>query len=158
MQSKSGHSSYGPLWIVGTCGVAVLLLSGCGGPPARSSISGIVKLDDKVVKGGSIKLKFKTGEILQARINGNGGFAMPQGPIGEATAAVETESVKGAAKGAAPPGVGTSTGKVEGLPKDETPKEEYVKIPAKYNSVDQSGLTFNIKPGQQTISVEMKSN
>lgn len=150
MGSPSRISVWG-VFAVAT-GLGLVTLSGCGGAsgPARSSISGTVKLDGAPLAEGTISFiptGPKGGPSSGAPIaNGKYTIAAAGGPTA-GDQKVEIHSLKKTGKQipVAPPAV-SATGTV-----DETVEA----IPAKYNSA--TTLTQTVKAGHNTFDFDLKS-
>lgn len=129
--------------------VALLFLgaSGCGGSKT-GNVSGKVLLNGKPVPGGYVNF-FPTGENTSAKtspIREDGSYSVPGVPVGMAKITVQ---------GVAGPVTPTNVQ----MPKDmEMPRSDRktVDVPAKYSTTEQSGLTFDVKPGAQEFTIELK--
>jgi hypothetical protein len=109
---------------------ALMTLSlGCGPEPPvdenRTTVSGVVTLDGKPLPGGALTFTAVDSVIGSTVFIGEGGrYKTTRAPIGANVVTIETEMLK----------YGNPTA--------------YVPIPAKYADPTQSGLTAEIKPGE----------
>jgi hypothetical protein len=128
------------------CGTAALVLAGCSRSGLESSVAGSVTLDGK-----SLGL----GGVVFAPISGGGNPSV--GTIGrDGRYALKTANTPGLNPGKyrvsvnaldtpnPPPGV-----------RDSTPPKQLV--PEKYTSIDTSGLEYDVRPGSNTINIDLSS-
>jgi hypothetical protein len=108
-------------------------LTGCGGASNKTHLTGKVIYKDAPVTGGTIKLYSSPENPFTIQIKSDGTFDVEDAPPGEMKVAIETDSVY--VPSAAPAG-STGTRETANMPKK-------VKIPAKYNKPDTSGLTWD---------------
>jgi hypothetical protein len=124
----------------------VVLAAGCG--PGKGNVSGKVYLDGKEVPGGYVNF-FPEGENATARsspIAADGSYAVSGVPLGKARISVQ--------------GVFGS----EQLHNMKTPQgldmprsnRQTIYVPTKYSTVEQSGLTFEVKPGSQSYDIQLE--
>ncbi len=124
----------------------VVLAAGCG--PGTGNVSGKVYLDGKEVPGGYVNF-FPEGEKATAKsspIAEDGSYAVSGVPLG--TARISVQGVFGSVQ----------------LPNMKTPQgldmprsdRKTIYVPTKYSTVEQSGLTFDVKPGSQTYDIKLE--
>ena len=129
--------------------------SGCGG---SGTVSGTVSYNGKPLKGGNVLFVSPEGKrSTSATIQEDGSYTAPNIPAGPVTVCVETESLNPAGKEPArhygpPPGAHAPAGLEQ--PNPNTAKL-YVRIPEKYATPDQSGLTYTVKSGQQKYDIDL---
>ena len=125
------HSSFPlSLWHLGLILAACLLAThaGCDGnqqTPDRAIVSGIVTFSGQPLQGGSITFQSAeqpTGTTVM--IQAGGRYSTDRAPLGKNLVTIETESLQ----------YGNAAA--------------YVKIPAKYNDPTKSGLTADVKLGE----------
>lgn len=134
--------------------VLVPLLTGCGGDPL-GSVKGTVTLDDNPLPNGTLTFempgrrpataKVVNGQIVQATT-----FQPGDGvPVGAHKVAVSaTEAAAGV--------VVDNPGDTKGPPKGDYMSGKSL-IPTKYNNPETSGLTAEIKSGENTITLKLTS-
>jgi hypothetical protein len=101
--------------------------------PSRAIVSGIVTFSGQPLKGGSITFQSvdkPTGTRIS--IDSDGRYTTDRAPLGKNLVTIETESLQ----------YGNAAA--------------YVKIPAKYNDVTNSGLTADVKPGENEINFTLE--
>ncbi len=146
-------------------GLLALALAGCGGDGLNhgGKLSGKVTLDGKPLKGGNVIVSSEDGKhSVQGFITGEGTYSVPEPPLGKVKIAVQTAHLRGSftPKEGVPAGAG---GKGELGSRGMTlpdPKEiglGFTAIPSKYEKPETSGLTTEIKGGDQTHNVELTS-
>jgi len=96
-------------------------------PGETGSVSGKVTLNAQPVTGGVIVLTGADGKEVKADLAANGTYKVKDVKPGEYTVAVDTEGLNDPAK----------------------PNRAYVAIPAKFSSAKTSGLTVEVKKGEQ---------
>lgn len=110
---------------------AASLSIGCqsekAGPKDRAQLSGTVSLAGTPLRGGTISFKSATNPVTtSAMIYAGGKYSTDRAPLGKNIVTIETESLKfGNAK-------------------------DYVQIPARYADPSTSGLTTDVKSGDNT--------
>jgi hypothetical protein len=126
-----------------------VLASGCGS--RRATITGEVKYNGAPLPAGTITFLVQAGEkqVVAAEIV-DGKYTVKGIDVGQAKVAVMTLPP---AKGGLPP----RGGKAVEAPStfSSSPAGKYVPIPLKYANPDQSGLTYEIKPGSQTKDFDL---
>ncbi len=123
--------------------------AGCGSP----KISGKVTYKGEPLHMGLVVFTAADGWSGTAQINEDGSYSIANVPAGTAKVAVDSfgESANLPARG-----------KVMRRPRDEhspPPPDSGpagVKIPAKYNKADTSGLTVEVTGGKQTYNIELQ--
>jgi hypothetical protein len=108
-------------------------LTGCGGASNKTHLTGKVIYKDAPVTGGTIKLYSSPENPFTIQIKPDGTFDVEDAPPGEMKVAIETDSVF------VPPPAPAGSSAAQATA--NMPKK--VKIPAKYNKPDTSGVTWN---------------
>ncbi|OWK35046.1 hypothetical protein [Fimbriiglobus ruber] len=133
------------------------LLIGCGGSDGLAEVSGVVSLNGKSLSTGSVVFigSDKVAPVV-VPIEADGHYSARKVPSGTVTVTVhspnpkdEADSVR--AKNADRAGV---TGKAPPPPGPD-PKL-WFPIPTKYNDPSKSGLSYPIKPGSNSLNIELK--
>lgn len=129
--------------------LAVLGFCGCGASTA--SVGGAVTLDGEPIEYGMVSLQNSDGTVVSGAIQ-KGRYQLPEVPLGEAKLLVQTfappvdtvmvnpadpEAVAAAKNGSS------------------TPPGKALAIPPRYREYDKSGLTLEVKPGNQTKDLEL---
>jgi hypothetical protein len=140
---------------VGTLGVVCILLALAGCGARTGTVSGTITYQDKPLGNGRVMFinQKDPSKASQALIQPDGSYTATNVPLGPATITVETIPDTATSSGPggklkAPPGMD--------MPGAGEAKGKYVAIPAKYQSKDQSGLTYDVKPGKQEYSFDLK--
>ena len=144
-------------------GLFALGLAGCNtgdGLNHGGKLSGKVTIDGKPLKGGNVTLLSADGKhSVQGFINGEGTYSVSEPPLGKVTIVVQTSQLRGSA---VPKGgdAGKGAGKGEGsrgmtLPDPKDIGLGYTEIPDKYENAATSGLTVEVKPGDQTHDIPL---
>lgn len=116
--------------------IMLLLAVGCGRPSYQletSPVSGKVTLDGQPLPSGYVVVPTAKGRMASGKIQPDGTFVLTTYDEGDGAQ------------------VGTHPVIVNEIPPDEfspIPKEERVPIPARYHSAGTSGLTVDVKPGE----------
>lgn len=150
-----------------TIGAGAFLLAclalGCGGsnPHAPGNISGSVSYKGKPVPAGTVQYVTSDGVAYSSPIAKDGTYSITDLPIGELVVVVETDSAK---EHAAPKGKDVDRrmshqqqrpGSDGGGAAPEPEAPVYVKIPEKYGKAKTSPLTYTVKVGRNTNSIEL---
>lgn len=139
-------------------GLLAAALAGCGGDAGLNrggKLTGAVTLDGKPVKGGNVVVASEDGKYsVQGFINGEGTYTVAEPPLGKVRIAVQTAYLRGSTAPRGDP-TGGKGGKGEGsrgmvMPDPKDIGREFTEIPEKYEKPDTSGLTAEVKPGDQT--------
>lgn len=116
-----------------------LALAGCDGGASKATVAGAVTYKGKPLPTGTIAFIGKDNKVVSAAIESNGRYSVARVPVGPAKISVSTPPAP--PKGAAAAGM---------------PVLETVSIPAQYNDPEKSGLTYDVKPGAQEHSIDLK--
>ncbi|UUO07220.1 hypothetical protein M4951_02655 [Blastopirellula sp. J2-11] len=118
--------------------LGIYALSGCSQRSAfESSVVGKVTLDDKPVPQGAIVLIDQTGKLATSALEPDGGYSLRCSP-GTYHIAISP-----------PPPADPFA------PKSAETQLDVVKIPSKYRDVGTSGLTIDVKEGENTLDVQL---
>jgi hypothetical protein len=135
--------------------IAVLVFAGCGGGPGY--VTGKVTFRGKPLNSGAVTFYGEDGRVDSGAIRSDGTYVIPSAPPGTVKVTVSVgkgagKAVAGSKKG---PGANTPThpGKDSIPPPD--PATPPVLIPPKYEKVENSGLTFTVTGGKQTIDIPL---
>jgi hypothetical protein len=145
--SSRGRLAYGLLAVVAS--LATAALSGCG--PSKASITGTVTISGQPLPSGTITFTSDAGtKPVKGSAITDGKYTITDFPAGPAKVSVVTTPPPSGA-GVPPPGVAAMP-----LPAGAgTPPGKYVPIPLKYSNPDKSGLTYEVKGGEQTKDFEL---
>jgi hypothetical protein len=147
-----------PRFLFRACTVALfcVLLAGCSDRPKLAKVKGTVTLDGKPLPSGTVTFEAKgtrpaTGKIVNGEIVEVTTFDTGDGaPVGSHRVAVTANAEANSAVVANP---GESS---------KGPKSEYMVgkslIPAAYNDPNTSGLTAEIKSGENTVELKLLSS
>jgi hypothetical protein len=139
--------------------LAAVLLSGCGGGrPTTAAVSGTVTFRGRPVTAGTVLFIADDGtQSASAELSPEGTYAMPGAPVGPVRVAVQTAAFR--YRRAAPAGVKPPPGLVASSPQyqpvDNPVGTVYVPIPAHYESPEESGLSYTVQRGQQTLDIAL---
>jgi hypothetical protein len=130
--------------------LATLTAAGCG---SRTGIvTGVVRFRHRALTTGTVSYYCENGEIVSSLISPEGTYRLPQVAPGSVRVAVVSHP-------AVPPGLQVNQAPAAFAPPVSrtiaTPAKLYTPIPAKYNRPDHAGLTFVIRPGEQTVDIEL---
>jgi hypothetical protein len=132
------------------------VLAGCGGQNKINrggEVNGKVTINNKPVTAGRVLLVSADGiHSASGALRGDGTYTVKEPPMGECKIAVETAQFKGAPRPTTPRGgkarQNSSPGMV--LPDSSEVGLAYVAIPAKYEKVDTSGLSYTVPKGNSS--------
>jgi hypothetical protein len=129
--------------------VLLLCVAGCGKDAATGSVSGVVRLDGKPLTLGSVRFIPSAGRSASGEIQSDGTFTL--GTYGKRDGAV----------------IGMHRVTVIAItPVPDAPKESRMLkenpkakplVPSRYNSPGSSGLTFEVKPGDNHAEFDLTS-
>lgn len=134
-------------------GTVGLLAAGCGGKTNRATVSGKVTYHGQPLPGGSLVLHpANGGPDYPITLNSNGEFQVSGAPLGDMKVTIDNSSLRNIP----PPGT-SPYGAVKPPPgqKLEMPQVStegmghYVKVPAKYQGVKTTPLTWTIQKGSE---------
>jgi len=137
-------------------GVALLgLLLAAVGCEGSASVSGKVTLNGQPVNGGAVTFYGAGGRQEGSWIDPEGNYAIAKAPVGDVKVTVVSSKAgqppKLPKERAAPQHPGGQEGGGGAAPAGKP-----VVVPDKYKDPERSGLTFTLKPGPQTIPIELK--
>lgn len=130
-----------------------LIIAGCGGSSV-GTVSGTVSYKKQLLKGGNVSIIPKAGEPRSSSIAEDGSYKISKVPIGPAKITVETKSLRPVSQKSLP-------GPYARAPKDVLPQgvqgdaKRYVAIPDKYADPEGSGLSLEVKRGDQTHNIDL---
>jgi hypothetical protein len=130
----------------------VLGASGCG---SSTSVSGKVSYKGAPVKGGTVTFYNASNWTGSSPISADGSYKIDKVPSGPVKIAVETKTAKPnprAARMPQPPPDAPAQGGIYG----GGDPDRYVQIPDKYEDKDRSGLTYDVKSGNQEHPIELQ--
>ena len=138
--SSPGRLAYALL--VAVASLALAAASGCG--PSNASVSGTVTFNNQPLPSGTITFSSDVGsKPVKAAPIVDGKYTITDFPTGLAKVSVVTTPPPSGG-GAPPPGVNAIP-----VPSAAAPGK-YVPIPQRYSTPDKSGLTYEVKGGEQT--------
>lgn len=122
---------------------AALLLAGCSDKP--SQVSGVVTLDDQPLTKGTVAFyPQEAGQIAYGQIGGNGRYSLSTGTDDGLVPGSYTVTVE-------------ATELVPATPQNPEPLPKLL-TPEKYRDKASSGIVVEVKPGSNSIPLELKSN
>ena len=125
---------------------ALALLAGCGGEPT-GHVQGKVTIDGEPVRTlGSVALQTADGRVVNSNLN-DGVYSLPQAPLGPARLSVVVRPL--------PVIFGNPAAGKTGS--EAPPPAKFVPIPERYTDPARSGLTYTVKPGEQTFDISLSS-
>jgi hypothetical protein len=127
---------------------AFLLLVGCADTstkpvPAKNSVTGTVKMNDKLINYGAVAFIDANGKQMKVTILPDGSYTIRNPPQGEVKVIVLT---------GAPPIPASSPDGGKGGPL----KFEKIDIPDHYSDPDKTDLRFTAKPGEHRFDIVLK--
>lgn len=127
-------------------GLAVALLAGCGGgKDTKGGVTGKVMLDGKPVSGEVI-FTCSDGKDLRSPIGADGHYTIVGPPKGDAKIAVKSLVIGGS---------GPTTGPKVDTANMPSAGAAGVPAPAKYGNSATSGLTYNVKGGDEKYDITL---
>jgi hypothetical protein len=128
------------------CGTAALVLAGCSRSGLESSVAGSVTLDGKAMTLGGVVFVPEPGRgnPSAGTIGRDGNYVLKTSNAPGLNAGKYRVSVNALDTPNPPPGV-----------RDTTPPKQLV--PEKYTNIETSGLEYEVKPGSNTINIDLTS-
>jgi hypothetical protein len=145
-------------WLLAT--LLLLPLVGCG--QRVGSVSGKVLYKGQPLKGGNVTFLGQPGKdpnSAASAIKEDGSYRIDRIAAGPVKVVVETKSLLGPGGGGGPPSGPPKDAKFpEGYPGTDFKgmAARYVKIPDNYANPEQTDLKYEVKPGDQDITIELK--
>jgi hypothetical protein len=141
--SSRGRLAYGLLAVVAS--LAPAALSGCG--PSKASITGTVTFAGQPLPSGTITFASDAGsKPVKGSAITDGKYTISDFPAGPAKVSVVTTPPPNSGRVvAAPPGTPAMP-----MPGGAAAPGKYVPIPLRYSAPEKSGLTYEVKGGEQT--------
>lgn len=148
------------------CGLllpVLALLVGCGG---TGTVSGTVsyKPKNKNLVAGTVMVMTQDGAAFYGDINHDGTYRVEGVPTGPTKVTISSPDPKanpnagaghGAPKGAAGKPTRTGAAGASAPPLDPNLLKDWFPIPAKYGDATASGLTFDVKKGDNTFNIAL---
>jgi hypothetical protein len=136
------------------------LATGCSTPKSTDmgEVSGTVTFNGKPLPGGRVTFVSKGGQAFSTggNIDENGHYKI-EAPIGEVNVSVDNRMLGASSDRRGPSGPAERPNlKRPGSEAAKPMAGHFVKIPEKYHSASESGLTFTIKKGSQTIDIPLQ--
>jgi hypothetical protein len=125
-----------------------LAAAGCGG---RGDVSGTVTYKGKPLVFGTVQFEGSDKLLKQSIINSDGTFSIRGVATGEAKAAVSSVNPQSSDFQ-----IRTRVTKADETPRPRPKVEGWFPIPEKYNTTYKSGLTYEIKRGENTIDIDLE--
>jgi hypothetical protein len=129
-----------------------LAFTGCG--KATGDVTGIVKFKGQPLNGGSVIFADSSGTLVQTQIGTDGKFTAQGVSVGNNKIAVYyvdnrineyAQEIASRGKGGLQP--------MASMPKLDT--SEMLTLPAQYSTPDKSGLSFDVKSGQNNYDIDI---
>jgi hypothetical protein len=116
--------------------------------------AGEVVYNGKPLPAGAVALYGEAGGVASSQIEADGSYTIQRAPVGSVKATVVAPRPHPAPRRPARDRVPSKGpgGEQRAAPSEPKP----VVIPERYQDPQQSGLTFNVKPGAQTFDIELK--
>lgn len=127
------------------------LLAGCG--ESTLTVTGLVKLENKVLSAGTVTFENAEKKAVKSSIiskDGSYSVAMPAGKCKITVTVPPTGDMPG--------GVTMDPSKMGAAGKVEVKGTEVIDVPAKYKDMKSTPLSFAVEPGQTTFNIEMKAD
>lgn len=118
------------------------IVVGCGKRSAQ--VSGTVKYQGKELPSGNVTFFDDKNQVVGSASITDGKYKIPQVPPGPVKITVTT-----------PPPVNQMANRAPAPPKDMPPPPASIAIPQKYGNPEQSGLTYDVKPGSQDHPIDL---
>ena len=126
---------------------------GCG--PANPTVSGVVTFRGQPLPSGTVLFHVADGRVEHSALGPDGHYTIANAPLGPVRITVQSHP-------AAPAGLPSRGGPPPAAPKELEPtaKEQrdvrYGRIPTRYGSAEQSGLTYTVTAGSQTHDIGLE--
>jgi hypothetical protein len=150
MANTSGRTRQALLGTVGlgTIGLVVLVFvaAGCS---RRAQITGTVKLEGKLLTGGTVSFVFPDKTMRSGGIGPDGAYRVEDVPLGTAKVTVRTHA-------RVPPGLSAPANLQIPNPPGAKEQPPMVAIPKRYGDPDRSKLTFDVRAGEQTYEIKLE--
>jgi len=133
-------------------------LAGCSFGPKQGTVSGKITYKGEPLGNGTVVFIGADNNGGSSQIGPDGTYKISNMPVGAMKITVETKPVGPSTTGI--PGIRESDlGKMPNVepmrPTKNTPNR-YVKIPDRYKLPSESGLTYEVVPGEQTHDIDLK--
>jgi hypothetical protein len=133
--------------MMGLCWVLLVSSIGCSQDEKLGIVHGTVQLDGKPLKNGTVRFVPAAGRAATGKIGSDGTYTL--GTFGESD---------GAVIGAHKVAVVAYEAGTDARPPYETPNEKSkTLVPQRYMAVGTSGLTFEVKPGENQADFNLSS-
>jgi hypothetical protein len=143
----------------GHVAACLLLLAAVGCGKGTASVSGQVIYQGRPLAGGAVTFYGENNWMQSAWIDTGGKYTITQAPAGAVKVTVVPSEPRDSPASA---GKIKHSGKAGEVPKQSAKKEDAppagksVALPGRYKDPDQSGLSYTLVPGTQTINIELK--
>ena len=130
----------------------VVALTGCG--KATGDVTGIVKFKGQPLKGGSVMFVDGSGALVQTEIGTDGKFTAQKVNVGNNKIAVHyvdnrineyAQEIASRGKGSVQP--------MTNMPKLDT--SDMITLPEQYSTPEKSGLSLDVKKGQNSYDIDI---
>jgi len=128
--------------------LAALTAPGCGKGRPANTVAGKVYVGGKEARGGTVAFLDAEGNVVRAAIGENGNYRV----AGLAPGAAKV-GVVGHAR--VPAGFRLQDGPNPGAPAPRPEPEDGPVIPARYKNPDKSGLTYEVRAGEQEHDIKL---
>ncbi len=128
-----------------------LLIVGCAG---KGNVSGKVTYKGTPLPYGNVQIQSGNGTIFVAEIKEDGSYSISGVPTGTSKLAVSCVDPAAVDFAKAMSAAGKDTSGKAKMPKGSL--EDFNKIPAKYADFSTSGLTLELKSGDQTFDIKLE--
>jgi hypothetical protein len=128
-----------------------LLILGCAG---KGNVSGKVTYKGTPLPYGNVQIQSGNGTIFVAEIKEDGSYSVSGVPTGSCKVAVSCVDPAAVDFAKAMSAAGKDTTNKAKMPKGSL--EDFNKIPARYADFSTSGLTLELKSGDQTFDIKLE--
>jgi hypothetical protein len=136
--------------LFGAIGIVVIvaLAAGCS-DDTNGRVLGRVRFNDRPLTSGTVIFTFPDGKTRTGEIDENGAYRVRDVPVGLAKVTVKTGS-------RVPPGLYPPKDVAIPPPPGAGKEPEPVKIPKRYQDPNSSGLSCNVRAGEQPFDIDLR--